>query len=194
MAESGKSLAGGGPHFLILAGLPGMGKTCLRNRIVEENPDIGYVVASSDDYIERLAAETGRTYDELWPDHIKPASRACSQAMHEAVESGRSVIVDQMHGGEKARRSRVERARSAKYGARCIAFRLPDREREPDGEINHAVWRRRLAERTDKTLPEEKIQQMVEDYTMPTLDEGFDTVAEVDIFGQILYIGARAVP
>ena len=160
-----------------------MGKTRLRNVLLKENPSAGYMVASSDDHLEKVAAEEGKTYNGVWDDHIKDASKACSRAIHEAVELKRSVIIDQMHGKAASRRPRVERARSAKYGVRCIAFRPP-----PEGSGDEAEWRQRLQERPGKIIPEDKLEMMIEEYTLPSLDEGFDMIAVVDFRGHLLYM------
>lgn len=176
------------PHFMILVGLPGTGKTSVRNRLIFENPSIGYMVASSDDYVEEEASRIGIAYDEAWQGSIKEAGKACSRAMHEAVEAKRSVIVDQTHTRIDSRQSRIARARSAKFGVRCIAVRPPG-----PGTDDYAVWQERLDSRPGKKIPDEKMREFEESFVMPTLDEGFDMIAEVDIFGRFLNMDA-AVP
>ena len=51
---------------VILCGLPGSGKTTIRNQVVESDGDTKVFVVSSDDTIEKYAADNGISYSAAW--------------------------------------------------------------------------------------------------------------------------------
>ena len=57
------------PLLFMLAGIPTSGKSTYISKLLRDFPDA--VVISTDDYIEAVARETGKTYNEVFNDNIK---------------------------------------------------------------------------------------------------------------------------
>lgn len=84
------------PKCITLVGLPGSGKTSWRRGFIAAltNPE-DWVVVSSDDMIEKFAADTGRTYNsafQLMKDRI---NSYCAGLVASAKQQKKNVIFDQ---------------------------------------------------------------------------------------------------
>jgi predicted kinase len=162
----------------VLVGLPGSGKSTFVNSVFGEDPS-GVFVYSTDDYIEAFARVTGQTYNEVFKDNIGAATTSMNAHLELALHRGDRVVWDQTNMSSKKRRGILSRfPKSYRKVCWCIA---PPRTPEEWAELD-----RRLASREGKTIPHHIIEAMADSYVEPELDEGFDYILVVDLFGNTI--------
>lgn len=143
------------PVFVMLVGLPYSGKSTWAK--AQTLP-----VVDTDSYIEKLAAEAGVEYNdvfkELYPDaETKMMCRALN-----FVASRRSFIWDQTNLTLKSRAKKLKIVNEQKFFKIAVHF-----------ETNQTSARR-VARK--KFVPDYAMEAMTNYHTAPTLDEGFDLV------------------
>lgn len=149
------------PVLYMMVGLPGSGKSTWVNRFMEHTPGL-YVVVSSDNYIEKKAAEEGKTYSEVWEKYCKEAERVCIEQIKFAIEANASVIWDQTNLTKKARAKRLNMF--PKHYGKYFSYHVAPEPEELE---------RRLASRPGKIIPKHVLDKMTEMLEVPTIDEGF---------------------
>jgi predicted kinase len=156
----GKSLM---PKLYVTVGVPGSGKsTWIANQ--KWNP--GTVFVSTDQHVEDHARKLGKTYSEVFADYMSTAVRLMSQQVIAAREAGVDIVWDQTSTTEGARARKFNMLRGYNYEAIAVVFPTP----EP------AELQRRLASRPGKEIPDHVMRQMINNFSMPDLDEGFAEV------------------
>jgi predicted kinase len=151
-----------GPYFVMLVGLPGVGKSTFRQQI-----DTNAVVLSTDDWIQEKADWEGTTYDAIWARDIKQAESAMRAAFAQAIKYRANIIMDRTNLSAKKRKGWLTQLPSA-YFKMALVFDTPD-------EVEHA---RRL-QRPGKFIPPMVLDSMKENYKRPTMDEGWDLISVV---------------
>jgi predicted kinase len=149
----------------MLIGVPGAGKsTWIANQMFDWNRT---VVASTDNYIEKQAAQQGTTYSDVFKGAIGAANSAMKRTVAQAVEDQLDIVWDQTNITAASRKSKLAMIPDS-YEKIAVVFSTPDsREHE-----------RRLASRPGKTIPQHAIDQMIRDYAAPTRSEGFDQIIQ----------------
>ena len=163
----------------VLVGLPGSGKSTFLSFV--DNPEFGgdVFVYSTDNYIEAKAKELGLTYNTAFQDNISAATKHMNAVLNVAVSAGIDVYWDQTNMSAKKRLGILSKfPKTYRKTCRCIA---PPRTPEEWAELD-----RRLASREGKTIPHHIIEAMADSYVEPELDEGFDYILVVDLFGNTL--------
>lgn len=146
-----------------LVGLPASGKSTWR-----EMSRAGAFVASSDDFIESMAKEAGKTYNETFREAIDPATKHFNSMVSHAVAQNKHLIVDRTNLTVESRRKVLVRI-PYDWEKTAIVFKCRDFE----------VWRDRLMNRPGKTIPAPVIvDMMLNKYERPTVLEGFDSIVE----------------
>ena len=141
-----------------LVGIPGSGKsTWIKNQ--EWASDC--VVVSTDEFVEDYAKECGTTYNEVFDDYMPTAVKLMAEKVERAREAGLDIIWDQTSVSEKSRRRKFNMLRDYEHIA--VVFRTPD----------EAELTRRLNSRPGKSIPEFVIRSMIDNFDMPSEDEGF---------------------
>jgi predicted kinase len=152
------------PKCYQLIGVPGSGKTTwLQNQIWA----LGLTVVSTDTFVEAYAAAQGRTYNQVFEDYMPTAVDLMVQQVAFAHEHGHTVIWDQTSVTVASRRKKFRMLPNYQHIA--VVFRTP----EP------AELAGRLASRPGKIIPEEIVQDMINRFEMPTLEEGFQEIWHV---------------
>lgn len=151
------------PEFLMLVGMPGSGKSTWVNYHCSPTT---YVYCSTDALIEAYAKKQGKTYNEVFQEHIKEATRQMNIQMQWAFLNNISVILDQTNL-TKASRAKKLSSVPKNYYKGCVVIPVPEREE----------WLRRL-DRPGKTIPKFVIENMLKSYEEPTDDE-FDEIVRV---------------
>lgn len=166
------------PDITVMVGLPGSGKSTLVDNVFEKNSD-GFFVYSTDDYIERVGRITGKTYNESFRDNIDAATKYMNETLTEVLKDKSRVIWDQTNMSAKKRRGILSRfPKSYRKICLCIA--------PPTTDKGWAELQRRLDSRPGKIIPMHIVEAMASTYAEPELDEGFDYILVVDLFGNVL--------
>ena len=171
------------PLCIVLAGMPGSGKTFLRNRLIGAKKE-EFAVASSDDHLEMIAARDGKTYSQAFDGHAAEAEDHCTSAIDRAFEEKKNLIVDQTNTGEIKRANLAGLAKLHGYRVECAVIVHPKQ-----GDGLRAEWERRIAANAEKgkDIPKEVLDSMETNFTMPSWEEGFDAMYAFDINGNFLH-------
>jgi tRNA uridine 5-carbamoylmethylation protein Kti12 len=160
-----------------MAGLPGTGKSTRVRDLTTMNPDA--FVYSTDNLIEEWAKGQGWTYDFAFAKYIDKATSEMNRMLDTAIREGMDIVWDQTNTGTKKREKIVRRMKNAGYTVVCECIRPPISEEEID------EWLDRLKNRPGKTIPDNVMSSMMENYTIPTLNEGFDVIRIFDMYGNL---------
>lgn len=170
------------PICEIMMGLPATGKSTLVEAMLDVNPEA--FVYSTDVYIEECAAQNKLTYNEVFEEFIAPATKNMNERAEVAIKSRQDIIWDQTNLSVKKRSKIINRMRQAGYQVRCICIMPP----EPSHISDQKDWKYRLNNRPGKNIPENILTNMVNSYTLPTIEEGFDMITFYNMHGALLAI------
>ena len=165
----------------VMVGLPAMGKSTMTKDMYGLDETFVY---STDRFIEDAATHFGITYDEAFEDNIKQATSAMNTMLDVAIKQRQDIIFDQTNLGIKKRSKIINRMKQAGYQIRCSCIIPP----EPGHFDDLKVWKRRLSNRSGKTIPPNIITSMYESYVEPTIAEGFDMITFYNMHGVLLGI------
>jgi predicted kinase len=148
------------PKLYVLVGVPAAGKsTWVANQ--EWAKDCVYV--STDKLVEEEAQRQGKTYNDVFKDYMPTAVNLMCDEVVAAREAGRDIIWDQTSINEKSRRKKFQMLPD--YYAIAVVFPTPEKEEH----------QRRL-DRPGKRIPEYVLQSMIENFEMPSEEEGFKEI------------------
>lgn len=153
------------PKLYMLIGVPASGKSTW----IRDNLTPNTVVASSDDYIEAMAAREDKTYSDVFNKHIKAANQHVSTTVTVAIRKGLDIVWDQTNLNAKSRAPKLERF-GDEWEKVAVVFPVPD----------DAEWERRLSTRLGKHIPSNILMGMKSTFQMPTKEEGFDEIIVVN--------------
>jgi tRNA uridine 5-carbamoylmethylation protein Kti12 len=163
----------------VLVGLPGSGKSTRLSFVDDPEFSDTVFVYSTDNYIEAQAKEAGKTYNDMFRDHIDAATKHMNDVLAIAISAGIDVYWDQTNMSSKKRKGILSKFPKS-YRKECWCVRPPQTPEEwGDLEI-------RLMFREGKTIPHHIIEAMADSYVEPELDEGFDYIMVVDLFGNTI--------
>jgi predicted kinase len=147
-----------------LIGVPCAGKsTWIKN----QNWVKDFVVVSTDEFVEDYAKEVGSTYNDVFDDYMPTAVKLMADKVVRAREAGKDIIWDQTSVSIKSRKRKFNMLPDYEHIA--VVFPTPD-----EHELS-----RRLDSRPGKTIPDFVMRSMVENFDVPTLDEGFSEIRVV---------------
>lgn len=156
------------PTLYMLIGVPGSGKSFfIKNFLLNKFPNI--VVVSTDNYIEQLAKQQGKTYNDVFKSSIDSATKNLDQQVKQAVSKNYDIAWDQTNTSKGARRKKLAMIPDS-YKKIAVVFPTPEQDE----------LQRRLASRPGKEIPPEVVSNMIKSLQMPSEDEGFD---EIKIIG-----------
>ena len=148
------------PICTVLCGMPGSGKSTWAD-------NLGMPVVGSDRELERFAEAEGKSYDSIFIEHQKAATRLMNIAVEEHKVSKRDFVWDQTNLSVN-KRAKVLRTLAPDYYVVCVYFNTPE-----------SVCEDRRLQRIGKTIPDEVVEFLHASLEKPTLDEGFDKLIEV---------------
>lgn len=155
------------PTLYMLIGVPGSGKSTW----IKSHDWDNTVIISTDDIIDRRAAQQGKTYSDVFQSEIKSASAEMEQNLKQAIKADKNIIWDQTNLTPNARRAKLAKVPS-KYKKVAVFFKTP----------SDAILYNRLTKRaTDsgKHIPRNIVMGMMSQLTPPSTDEGFDEIVTV---------------
>lgn len=149
------------PYITLLVGLPGVGKSTYVNEY--KTPDS--IVLSTDAIVESMCNANGITYDQGFKLFIDQATHEYNKLLATYLAAGNDIVIDRTNLSVTSRRKILARVpkRYKKYAA---FFPIPPEEE----------WKKRLASRPGKCIPQSVLDNMLMQFQMPTVDEGFDAV------------------
>jgi len=168
------------PICYVMVGLPAMGKSTLVEGMYK--PDTW--IYSTDQFIEDVAEHSGKTYDEVFEDNIKVATRSMMALLNDVIKEQKDIIFDQTNLGAGKRKKIINRMKQAGYEVRCECIVPP----EPGHFDDLKVWKQRLQNRPGKTIPQHVLSNMMENYVEPSIEEGFDMITFYNMHGALIAI------
>jgi hypothetical protein len=151
------------PKFYMLIGVPASGKSTWRKA------NAGHAeIISTDDIIDHRAASMGLTYNEVFKDAIKEATRLANDHAYKAFRMNKDVIWDQTNLTPKSRKPKLALV-PEHWEKIAVVFLTPDEDE----------WQRRLAIRPGKSIPQHILIGMRDSMKLPTDEEGFHEVITV---------------
>ena len=148
----------------MLVGVPGSGKSTWVNN---QSWASKCVYLSSDKFIEDYATSVNKTYNEVFGEYVKTATDLLTKRAITTNVAETDAIWDQTNMSIKSRASKLKLFPC--YKKIAVVFRTPD-----DDELA-----RRLASRPGKHISDAVIKSMINNFQMPTLEEGFDDIWNV---------------
>lgn len=153
---------------VMLCGIPTSGKSTYVKRLKKIPYWENAVVLSTDNYIEEYAKRVGQTYNEVFDDVIKDATRELELQFNMAKDKGKDIIWDQTNLSIKTRKKKLSKLPSY-YHRGVIYFEV---------SLEEALERNK--HREGKFIPESILKRMWHQFEVPTLSENFDYVEKVD--------------
>jgi predicted kinase len=160
-----------------MSGLPASGKSFRVNGM--QQMEQGLFVFSTDNILQRIAEQLGKTYNDVFLDHISSATAEAEIDLAEAIKNKQNVIWDQTNLGVRKRKKIIDRMVQAGYTVECACFLPP----EPGKFDDLKLWKQRLNSRPGKSIPDSVISNMYENFVCPSVQEGFDVVKFYNIHG-----------
>jgi predicted kinase len=145
----------------MLIGVPASGKSTWREQFFETNRAM---IISTDDILEDIAATQNKTYNDVFKDNIKFATKQMDVHMRVALESEMDIVWDQTNLTVKSRKSKLAMV-PEEYEKIAVVFLTPE-----DTE-----WQRRL-DRPGKSIPQNILLGMRDTMQFPDPEEGFDRI------------------
>lgn len=146
------------PTVYFLIGVPGSGKTTWVKSLVTSS-----VVISTDDHVERIAAERGATYSDIFHDVVGQATALMKSDLKNAIANDKDVIWDQTNTTIKGRAAKLSKF-PKHYKKVAVFFKTPVDLKE------------RLASRPGKHIPAFVVANMISGLQEPTVEEGWDDI------------------
>ena len=149
------------PKCYQLVGVPGSGKSTW---VSNQDWMLGLTVVSTDLWVEIHAKEQGKTYSEVFKDYMPTAVDLMAKQVVFAREHSHTLIWDQTSTTLASRTRKFNMLPNYEHIA--IVFKTPEAEE----------LKRRLASRPGKEIPDDVVQSMIDNFEMPTEDEGFTEI------------------
>ena len=146
-----------------LIGVPGAGKSTW---IKKQTWALGLPVVSSDMYVEMEAQRQGRTYSEVFEEYMPIAVRLMVNHALTCQANKLDFIWDQTSTTLASRKRKFNTLLPSQYEHIAVVFKVP----EP------AELTRRLASRPGKEIPADVMENMIRNFELPSLDEGFKEI------------------
>lgn len=151
-------------YFLI--GLPGVGKSTITEKILEEEKNAVYL--STDYFLEEIAKEKGITYSQAWKNFGKDAEKKFSALLKSSINKGSVLVWDQTNVVKSARIKKLRNLKERGYIVIGLNF-----------EISEEEWKKRINKREaegGKKIPKFVLDSMTKSYERADYNEGFDEI------------------
>ncbi len=149
---------------VMLCGIPTSGKSTYVDKLLRLDYWQHSVVLSTDYYIEFYAKQQGKTYNEVFDEYIKEATKQMDALLNHAIEHGKDIIWDQTNLTTGTRKKKLRRL-PAEYHRGVVYFEL---------SLEEALERNN--HRKGKFIPKDILKRMYHQFEIPTMSEGFEYV------------------
>jgi predicted kinase len=149
-------------ELVMLCGVPTSGKSTYVNKLLAMTYWKNSVVLSTDYYIEFYAKEQGKTYNEVFDEHIKEATQMMDKLLKFAIDQGKDIIWDQTNLTAGTRKKKLRRL-PPEYHRGVIYFEV---------SLEEALERNN--HREGKFIPKDILKRMWHQFEIPTVSEGFE--------------------
>jgi hypothetical protein len=164
------------PKIYVLVGPPGVGKSWW----VRQNVRDPYVI-SYDNTVDSVRSPLGLKYDDVAGPRGKELGKEIKSRFKDLVAgaagSGKDIVVDMTNMGVKARGRALAAIKGREMNFEKIAVFFDFRGME---DLVYQSVKRRGEELDDKRLSPGIVSQMINNFVMPTREEGFDDIIVVD--------------
>lgn len=151
------------PTAWILVGIPGSGKTTwIQNNFLHQTK---IVVTSTDKFVDEYASANGKTYSAVFEEAMPAALEKMLAEVKSAFKKNYSLVWDQTSTTIASRAKKI-RMIPKHYERVAVVFPTPKSQE----------LAKRLASRPGKIIPDAVINDMINGFTPPTPDEGFDRI------------------
>jgi predicted kinase len=147
-----------------LVGVPGSGKSTW---VTAQDWARDCILVSTDNHVEDYATLVGKTYNEVFKEHMPRAVELMAQDVVVARNAGKDIIWDQTSTTVKSRIRKFNMLPNYEHIA--VVFRTPESEE----------LAKRLASRPGKNIPDYVLRSMIDGWEEPTLSEGFSKIIYV---------------
>ena len=152
------------PKCYQLVGVPGAGKsTWIKDQIWM----LGLNIVSTDAWIEDFAKRMGKTYSEVFTEYMPTAVNLMADHVLKCRENNHDIIWDQTSTTIASRAKKFRMLPD--YDHIAVVFSTP----------NLDVLKERLAGRPGKEVPWEVVQGMIDNFEMPSEEEGYKEIWRV---------------
>lgn len=151
-------------YFLI--GLPGVGKSTITEKILEEEKNAVYL--STDAFLDDIAKEKGIDYNKAWKDYGKDAEKRFTALLRSSMNKGTTLVWDQTNVVKSSRIKKLKSLKEKGYIVIGLNFEIPDEE-----------WQKRLQKRESeggKKVPRFVLSNMQKTYQRADYTEGFEEI------------------
>lgn len=149
------------PKCYQLVGVPGSGKSTW---ISTQEWAKDMPVISTDKFVEDYAKEQGKTYSEVFNEYMPIAVRLMANQALVCQANNLDVIWDQTSTSVVSRKRKF--ATLPGYEHIAIVFKTPGKDE----------LAKRLASRPGKDIPANVMRSMIDNFEMPTEEEGFKEI------------------
>lgn len=148
----------------MLCGIPTCGKSTYVKDLLSEPYWERAVVLSTDNFIDKVAEEQGKTYDEVFKSTIGEATDFMWEQLKFAIHEGRDIIWDQTNLTKKTRKEKTSRVPNV-YHKTAVYFEIG---------LKEALERNK--HREGKFIPESILKRMYHSFEIPNNTENFDSI------------------
>ena len=154
-------------ELIMMVGMPCSGKSTFIEKFSNKFND--YIVISTDNIIEDRAEKQGKTYNEIFKDEIKSATKEMNERLAQAIQNGDNIIWDQTNLTVKSRKSKLS---GIPKDYQKVAMYV---------ETDLKTIKGRNV-RPGKIIPESVLDNMWGSIEVPSITEGFHAVLNTLIF------------
>lgn len=159
------------PVAILMCGIPGSGKSRVRDLILSRLPSGSFTDISPDDTIGDMGIRMNLTWRQVYDNkHLKSfCYERCWEELAAVVKEGGHVLIDRTHN-DAAHRVKtldfLQQHAPGRYTAYCVHVAPPEA----------SLWVQRLDGREDKPIPVDALFSFARAHERPHLDEGFENI------------------